>query len=599
MTGLKQLPSGLMANGNVMKPESLKLNHVDRHVTDQVELPRNNSNRAYSGRVTQSSNYELQEYPGLNAAANSASSCDSLDSLPSKSSYSDAQPYAEFIGIEGRKYRVNYSEIEVDEDEIPVYLKEQYDIALMYADDDREEAMAFKCFLERYCFSNEGEPPKVCTIDYNADMVEGSKIKHLEVAMRVSTYVFLYITKTFCSDNWATLSKDEVLMHALNNPEKRWCIVPVLTQSKNQRDITKAYKVPFGLTSLKPVDICHITKGESLQNLMRDDPEDGFGEIMTETMILKRDRFFLPFFRNMMSKKQPVRQQREKQVEEERARFVANLRQQRATLKAEQMAKDDANRVALEKKKKEKEEELTQRFYSGELADLPEPKPDQYGNYGYKDPRHQVKSVEGGTTYIYNFHGDINGTSIPTMPSGTHNEITVEHAGIMQVGDYNTATTLTQDEEQDLHIPNRDVPQRRYMNQDSSGDEESPRDSSPLDHTNMDEVKSLPRPQNLHLGQNDSINMQLFSHQNISHAKQAPFNEAPEIQLQFELEEQLSYQSSGDKQRHTSYVISHRLSEARDEQDQSEASSLSNSDSLTGMTYLLVGSNCRKLLPNF
>ena len=69
--------------------------------------------------------------------------------------------------------------------------------------------------------------------------------------LKRSTFMFLFLTEHFCLDSWAELQKDECLMESLENPNKRWCVVPVHTKPRSEAD----YTIPIGLRPLKGVHI--------------------------------------------------------------------------------------------------------------------------------------------------------------------------------------------------------------------------------------------------------------------------------------------------------------------------------------------------------
>ncbi len=169
--------------------------------------------------------------------------------------------------FEAHGIRVNHAEVPpIPEDEYPDELKEkQFDICIIYAEDDVDKALSFKEFLEDHIRLSNGSPPKMCLLDKTDSLTYiTSKIKHLEEAMKRSTYVFLYITRVFCEDNWAEMQKDECLMESLTNPLKQWCVVPVTTQPRRGGDPEKKYSIPWGLRCLKPIDLARITNGKCL-----------------------------------------------------------------------------------------------------------------------------------------------------------------------------------------------------------------------------------------------------------------------------------------------------------------------------------------------
>lgn len=140
----------------------------------------------------------------------------------------------------------------------------QFDIVLVYGESDCDEALAFKEILTKFITLQDGKPPSICVLDQNEHLnYINSRFSHMEEALRRSTYMFLFLTKDFCGDSWAQLQRDECLMESIHNPEKKWCVVPILTKSRKEAD----YQLPFGLRALKGVEISHMLRGKTLNSV--------------------------------------------------------------------------------------------------------------------------------------------------------------------------------------------------------------------------------------------------------------------------------------------------------------------------------------------
>lgn len=138
--------------------------------------------------------------------------------------------------------------------DLPAHLKEgQYDAMLLYAEADRAKALTFKMIIERFVKLEDGQPPKICTIDENITWIQ-SQVEHLGEAMKRSTYALLYVTDSFRSDRWSMLQKDECLMESIFDTKKPWFAVPVFTD-KDQKNGCRSLT---GLRGLKGIDLFRL-----------------------------------------------------------------------------------------------------------------------------------------------------------------------------------------------------------------------------------------------------------------------------------------------------------------------------------------------------
>ena len=141
----------------------------------------------------------------------------------------------------------------ITEEDVPLELKTgQYDVLLLYADQDKADALKLKQLLERFV-DFENKRVRICVIDQDLQWIS-SPFDQMDEAMKRTTYVFLYVTKTFCNDNWASMQKDNVLMTSITDPDKRWCVVPLFIDGKRN----PGYTFPFGIRGFKGIDVFHL-----------------------------------------------------------------------------------------------------------------------------------------------------------------------------------------------------------------------------------------------------------------------------------------------------------------------------------------------------
>jgi len=71
----------------------------------------------------------------------------------------------------------------------------------------------------------DGRRPQVCTLLSGTNFVNTqSQFHHMSEALKHSTYMFMIVTRLFCTDVWAEVQRDECLMESITNPEKRWSV---------------------------------------------------------------------------------------------------------------------------------------------------------------------------------------------------------------------------------------------------------------------------------------------------------------------------------------------------------------------------------------
>lgn len=250
-----------------------------------------------SGQIISKGSARASSSLSLKYPTQVASASDTYGSLPDYLGTSSVPSAAYLTSIEEE-----LKQIVIDPHEYKEEFKEgQFDIVLVYSESDRDEALAFMEILIKYITLLDGKPPLICVLDQNAHLnYINSRFKHMEEALRRSTYMFLFLTKDFCGDNWAQLQRDECLMESIHNSEKKWCVVPILTKSRKEAD----YQLPFGLRALKGVEISHMLRGKTLNSV--DVNALGPKDV---------DPFFLKNMTKMLNDRIYLRKEREKRQE--------------------------------------------------------------------------------------------------------------------------------------------------------------------------------------------------------------------------------------------------------------------------------------------
>lgn len=181
----------------------------------------------------------------------------------------------EFDSLKKEKKTLSPNDI-TDEDikkyrnKFPKYLKTDYFDAMIIYEKDSDQSQVDR-FLQRVrteVLLNQKEKPLVVLFDEvfaNAGM---NPIKQLDDSLPYCTYVFLYVTKSFCVDGWTEFSSQTCLMDAILTPEKRWSVVPIFTEPKRR----PTYRVPPSVRSLKGIQYWSEDKfyADSLRKLLED-----------------------------------------------------------------------------------------------------------------------------------------------------------------------------------------------------------------------------------------------------------------------------------------------------------------------------------------
>ncbi|XP_025077640.1 uncharacterized protein LOC112554205 [Pomacea canaliculata] len=142
-----------------------------------------------------------------------------------------------------------------------------YDAMIIHQDEDVQEVLQFLSRVNSDVQLSQGEKAKVVLYtDVRPDI--GTPIGQLDESLSLCTYVFLYVTKKFCSDGWTEFSSQTCLMDAIYNSEKKWSVVPIFTEPRRQA----TYKIPASIRSLKGIQYWSEDKfyADSLRKLLDD-----------------------------------------------------------------------------------------------------------------------------------------------------------------------------------------------------------------------------------------------------------------------------------------------------------------------------------------
>ncbi|XP_059159406.1 uncharacterized protein LOC131943349 [Physella acuta] len=128
--------------------------------------------------------------------------------------------------------------------------EDNIDILIINAENDSNAARSFKKHLEKDIIVHVNGMTLQPRVKLLEDFRIGSSLEYLDFAFSKTLYVFLYVTKEFCSCTWSLLKGQACLVEAIQDKEKKWCVIPVHTKSRKNQD----YKLPMMLGSLRPIN---------------------------------------------------------------------------------------------------------------------------------------------------------------------------------------------------------------------------------------------------------------------------------------------------------------------------------------------------------
>ena len=135
--------------------------------------------------------------------------------------------------------------VDKDEDYINV---DFYDVMILYAEEDRKEASAFRDHLQKDIKLSNGEPIKAVLYDEPELLsLSGMVFDRLGKAYGRCEYTFIYLTKNYVNDFSSKVKGESVLMRMIE--QESWKVVPVYTKRQDELD----FDIPMGLNALKGV----------------------------------------------------------------------------------------------------------------------------------------------------------------------------------------------------------------------------------------------------------------------------------------------------------------------------------------------------------
>ena len=239
--------------------------------------------------------------------------------------------------------------------EVPGHLQpKQYDAVLFYSEEDQQRALTFMDILVKFITLQNKKPPSICVLDRTENLTHiQSRFAHSKEALERSTYMFLFVTKHFCTDTWSEMQRDECLMESIEKPDKKWCVIPILTKPRKEAD----YDIPFGMRALKGVDISHMLRGKSL------DTVDGEHLIREDV-----DQFFLKNMKRMFDDRLYLRIEREKKQLLEFQKWLKDEKQRRWIKKMDEQYENEQAEKRREQERITYQESLNQRRQEEEIC---------------------------------------------------------------------------------------------------------------------------------------------------------------------------------------------------------------------------------------
>ena len=170
-------------------------------------------------------------------------------------------------------------------------MDEHYDVGVVFHKSDEIAAHAYCNMLQRLI-----DDVKILRFDSTRKLIE------LEPAFDKCTFIFIFVTDSFLSSSFCEHQKDEMIMKATEQFEKRWKIVPVVP-------VWPQKGLPMGLKSIKAQTLTRICRGKTWA-----DDSQSIGDTLDKinpTNIKDIDRFFVPQLKSLLESKAYMRKERE------------------------------------------------------------------------------------------------------------------------------------------------------------------------------------------------------------------------------------------------------------------------------------------------
>lgn len=180
-----------------------------------------------------------------------------------------------------------------------------FDIFILYHDDDYKEVDKFRIDLSNIKLSNGRQIQAVLSNGEELISLAGGELETLEETFQRCTFCFIYLSSVFVRDSWCKLKSQSCLIETIDNDEKKWCVIPVVTA---QRPKLK-FRIPFGLNTLKEIKyypsnklfVCCVQALLNGRINEREDRELKLHHIRYAYLVEKISSIPLPEFKNCQS----------------------------------------------------------------------------------------------------------------------------------------------------------------------------------------------------------------------------------------------------------------------------------------------------------
>lgn len=131
--------------------------------------------------------------------------------------------------------------------------KFEYDIVIVFTDDDHSKAVEFSQSVESKFESLDVRIASLSDIDGNTTELRG-----LENALRCAMYVFLLVSSNFKDDDFKRYVGETSLTECLQSQNAKWRVFPVWLE----RDIKRFKNCPYELVAMKGINFFHIIENQ-------------------------------------------------------------------------------------------------------------------------------------------------------------------------------------------------------------------------------------------------------------------------------------------------------------------------------------------------
>ena len=293
-------------------------------------------------------------------------------------------------GVNSLSLDLDDKEIEEYRHKFPKGLKiDYYDAVILYQEDDKKLVQRFLKRVNTEVMLNKVEKPRVALFDDMVPDTGMTNVGQLDLILPYCTYVFLYVTKGFCTDGWTEFSSQTCLMNAIDTPESRWSVVPIFTEPKRQ----PTFRIPPSIRSLKGIQYW------------------------------SDDKFYVDSLRKLLEDKLHIRKKKEVEHKTERKIWIIEEKGREKREAEERRQKElqalEKERIVQQQHRSILKARQTEFLRSGQQPDLRrceirDPK-DFLSNYGYKDSPSGNAHMEHYLNVTYQHHSRISHDSNPNV----------------------------------------------------------------------------------------------------------------------------------------------------------------------------------------